>query len=158
MTPIIEQAEANLRKLLGIPNNYRVLFLQGGALLQFGMVPMNFLRNSGKPADYVVTGTWAEKAMDEAKTQGDVRAAWNGKTDQLQAGAPAGRTELDPEAAYVYSAPTRPSRASVSRASPSLGGVPLVCDASCDFLCRPVPIEQFGILFACARRTPARRA
>jgi phosphoserine aminotransferase len=63
---IIEQAETNLRKLLAIPANYKVLFLQGGALLQFGMIPMNLLRNSGKAADFIVTGTWSKKAADEA--------------------------------------------------------------------------------------------
>ena len=76
---IINQAEANLRTLLGIPNNYRVLFLQGGALLQFGMVPMNLLGGTGKSADYVVSGTWSKKAHDEAKTQGAVHVAWDGK-------------------------------------------------------------------------------
>ena len=74
---IINQAEANLRTLLGIPDNYRVLFLQGGALLQFGMVPMNLL--GGKSADYIIDGTWSKKAFDEAKTQGPVRAAWGRK-------------------------------------------------------------------------------
>ena len=76
---IINQAEANLRTLLGIPDNYRVLFLQGGALLQFGMVPMNLLHGTGKSADYVVTGAWSKKASDEAKTQGPVRVVWDGK-------------------------------------------------------------------------------
>ncbi len=76
---IIDQAEANLRSLLAIGDDYRVLFLQGGAQMQFAMVPMNLLRGSGKSADYILTGSWGKKAIDEAKTQGDVRTAWDGK-------------------------------------------------------------------------------
>jgi len=75
---IIEQAEGNLRTLLKIPENYRVLFLQGGAQMQFAMIPMNFLRGSGKSADFIVTGTWSKKARDEAKTQGPISIAWGG--------------------------------------------------------------------------------
>ena len=93
---IIEQAEANLRTLLAIPDNYRVLFLQGGALLQFGMIPMNFLRNTGKPADYIVTGTWSKKAADEAKTQGDVRTAWDGKATNYDRVPQPGELKLEP--------------------------------------------------------------
>ena len=102
---IIQQAEANLRALLGIPQNYRVLFLQGGALLQFGMVPMNYLRNSGKSADYVVTGSWAKKAMEEAATQGPVKAAWDGKFGNYKQHAHSGRTETQPQRclrAYLF--------------------------------------------------------
>ena len=93
---IIEQAEANLRTLLAIPDNYRVLFLQGGALLQFGMIPMSFLRNTGKPADYIVTGTWSKKAADEAKTQGDCADGLGRQGDELRPLAAAGRVEAGP--------------------------------------------------------------
>ncbi len=72
---IIEQTEANLRKLLSIPDNYRVLFLQGGAQLQFAMVPMNIMVGSGKTADYILTGSWGKKAIKEAQTQGETRVA-----------------------------------------------------------------------------------
>ena len=90
---ILAQAEANLRTLLGIPDNYRILFLQGGALLQFGMIPMSFLRNTGKPADYIVTGTWSKKAADEAKTQGTVQIAFDGKAGNYNRVPKAERTE-----------------------------------------------------------------
>ena len=99
---IINQAEANLRTLLGIPNNYRVLFLQGGAILQFGMVPMNLLRGTGKPADYIVDGTWSKKATDEAKTQGTVHVAWDGKAGNFNRVPKQNELKLDPNAAYVY--------------------------------------------------------
>ena len=155
---IIQQAEANLRELLSIPQNYRVLFLQGGALLQFGMVPMNYLRNSGKSADYVVTGSWAKKAMEEAATQGPVKAAWDGKFGNYKQMPAQGELKLNPDAAYVHICSNETIQGIQYPAYPDTGSVPLVCDASSDFLCRKVPVEKFAILYACARRTPARRA
>ncbi len=149
---IIEQAEANLRKLLAIPDNYRVLFLQGGALLQFGMVPMNFLRNSGKSADYVVTGTWSKKAADEAKTQGTVRTAWDGKATNYDRTPARADLKLDPAAAYVYMTSNETIQGVQFAREPDFGDVPLVCDSSSDFLCRPVPISRYGLLFACAQK------
>jgi phosphoserine aminotransferase len=142
---IINQAEANLRKLLAIPDNYRILFLQGGALLQFAMIPMNFLRNTGKSADYIVTGTWSKKAMDEAKTQGTVRAAWDGKAGNFNRVPRAGELQLDPSAAYVYMASNETIQGVQFPTEPEFGDVPLVCDSSSDFLCRPVPVERYGI-------------
>jgi len=149
---IINQAEANLRSLLMIPANYHVLFLQGGALLQFGMVPMNFLRASGKSADYIVTGTWSKKAAGEAKTQGTVRVVFDGKAGNYNRVPRQNEIELDPKAAYVYIASNETIQGVQYPAEPEVGDVPLVCDSSSDFLCRPVPIERYGILFACAQK------
>jgi len=149
---IIEQAEANLRKLLAIPAGYQVLFLQGGALLQFGMVPMNFLRGTGKAADYLVTGTWAKKAMDEAATQGQVRAAWSGKAENFKRVPKQTELQLDPQAAYVYYCSNETIQGIQFPQAPEAGSVPLVCDASSDFLCRPLDIAKYGILFACAQK------
>ena len=114
---ILAKAESNLRTLLGIPTNYQILFLQGGAMLQFGMIPMSFLRNTGKPADYIVTGTWSKKAVDEAKTQGSVQIAFDGKPGNFNRTPQAGDLKLDPNAAYAYYCSTRPSRACSFRAS-----------------------------------------
>ena len=155
---ILTQAESNLRALLGIPENYRVLFLQGGALLQFGMIPMSFLRNTGKPADYIVTGTWSKKAADEAKTQGAVQIAFDGKAGNYNRVPKPGELKLDPRAAYVYCTSNETIQGVQFPAEPEVDEVPLVCDASSDFLSRPVAVDRYGILFACARRTPARRA
>lgn len=149
---IITGAEANLRTLLGIPDNYRVLFLQGGALLQFGMVPMNLLHGTGKSADYIVTGTWSKKAMDEAKTQGTVRAVWDGKADNFNHVPKQSELKLDPNAAYAYIASNETIQGVQYPAEPDVGNVPLVCDSSSDFLCRPVPVEKYGVLFACAQK------
>ncbi len=155
---IINQAEANLRTLLGIPENYQVLFLQGGALLQFGMVPMNLLHGTGKTADYLVNGTWSKKAHDEAKTQGAVRMAWDGKAGNYNRVPPQSELKLDPNAAYAYFASNETIQGVEYPHEPEVGNVPLVCDASSDFLSRPLPVQKYGILFACARRTPGPRA
>jgi len=149
---IIQQAEANLRALLGIPDNYRVLFLQGGALLQFGMIPMNLLAGTGKSADYVVSGTWSKKAQSEAKTQGVVRAAWDGSASNFTRAPKNSELNLDPNAAYAYIASNETIQGVQFPAEPEVGGVPLVCDASSDFLSRPVAMEKYGILFACAQK------
>lgn len=149
---IINQAEANLRTLLGIPQNYRVLFLQGGALLQFGMVPMNLLHGTGKSADYIVDGTWSKKAHDEAKTQGAVRVAWDGKPTNFNRVPKQNELNLDPNAAYVYMTSNETIQGVQYQSEPEVGNVPLVCDASSDILSRPLPIEKYGILFACAQK------
>jgi phosphoserine aminotransferase len=149
---IIEQAEANLRTLLAIPNNYQVLFLQGGALLQFGMIPMTFLRNTGGSADYIVTGTWSKKAADEAKTQGAVHVAWDGKAGNYNRVPRQDELSLDPKAAYVYMAANETIQGVQFPAEPAVGDVPLMCDASSEILSRPVPVSKYGILFACAQK------
>jgi phosphoserine aminotransferase len=149
---IINQAEANLRQLLSIPDNYRVVFLQGGALLQFGMVAMNLLRNTGKSADYVVCGTWGKKASEEAQTQGKVRVAWNGKAGNFNRMPKQSELNLDAGAAYVHITSNETIQGIQFPEIPQTGDVPLVCDASSDFLCRPVPVDRFGILYACAQK------
>jgi len=149
---ILNQAESNLRTLLGIPTNYRVLFLQGGALLQFGMVPMSFLRNAGKPADYIVTGTWSKKAADEAKTQGTVQFAFDGKAGNYNRVPQAGELKLDPNAAYAYFTSNETIQGVQFPAEPQVGDVPLVCDASSDILSRPINVGRYGLLFACAQK------
>jgi len=149
---ILGQAEANLRTLLGIPSNYQILFLQGGALLQFGMIPMSFLRNTGKPADYIVTGTWSKKASEEAKTQGKVQIAFDGKAGNYNRTPQTGELKLDPNAAYAYFTSNETIQGVQFPTEPEVGGVPLVCDASSDILSRPVPVQRYGILFACSQK------
>ncbi len=149
---IIGQAEANLRKLLGIPDNYRVLFLQGGALLQFGMIPMSFLRNTGKPADYVVTGSWSKKAVDEAKTQGNVQVAFDGKPGNYNRTPQQSELKLDSNAAYTFFCANETIQGVQFPAEPEAGNVPLVCDASSEILSRPVPVAKYGMIFACAQK------
>lgn len=151
-TQIIEQAEANLRTLLAIPDNYHVLFLQGGAQMQFAMVPMNLLRGTGKTADFILTGSWGKKAIKEAQTQGRVRVAWDGQPTNYSQIPEQAELDLKPDAAYIHITSNETIQGVQFPAEPEVGSVPLVCDASSDFLCRPVPIERYGILYACAQK------
>ncbi|MEN6451475.1 MAG: 3-phosphoserine/phosphohydroxythreonine transaminase [Thermoguttaceae bacterium] len=149
---IINDAEANLRKLLGIPDNYRVLFLQGGAILQFGMIPMNLMRGTGKPANYIVTGTWSKKASEEAKTQGPVHVVFDGKPTNFNRLPKQDELKFDKDAAYAYLCSNETIQGVQYPTMPEVDGLPLVCDSSSDFLCRPVPVEKFGLLYACAQK------
>ncbi len=151
-TAIIEQAEANLRKLLAIPDGYRVLFLQGGAQMQFAMIPMNLLRGTGKTADYITSGSWSKKAVKEAKTQGEVNIAWDGAADNYCRVPKTDELQLTPDAAYAYFTSNETIQGVQFSAEPQTDDVPLVCDASSDILSRPVPIEKYGILYACAQK------
>ena len=148
---IIDAAEANVRKLMNIPENYRVMFLQGGALLQFAMLPMNLL--GGKSADYVVSGTWSKKARSEAKIVGASRVVWDGgeanycslpTNAELQAA-------VDPDAAYFYYASNETIQGVQFPSEPEVN-IPLVCDASSEFFYKPINIEKYGCVFACAQK------
>jgi phosphoserine aminotransferase len=149
---IINEAEANLRTLLKIPNDYRVLFMQGGAILQFGMVAMNLLHGSGKPANYVVDGTWSKKASEEAKTQGTVNVAWDGKAGNYNRAPNQNELKLDPNAVYNYICSNETIQGVQYPKTPDVGSAPLVCDCSSDILCRPIPVEKYGVIFACAQK------
>ena len=149
---IIEAAEANLRKLMGIPENYKVLFLQGGAQLQFAMAPMNILRGTGKSADYILTGSWGQKAMQAAATQGQTSVAWDGKDTNYNCIPSRDELKLDPNAAYVHTTSNETIQGVQFPTEPETGDVPLVCDSSSDILSRPVAIEKYGILYACAQK------
>lgn len=128
-----------------------------GMLLQFGMVPLNYLRNTAKTADYVVTGTWAKKAMEEASTQGKVRAAWDGKACSFKRMPNQNELNLDPAAAYVHICSNETIQGIQYPAYPDTGNVPLVCDASSDFLLRPSPSRSLRSCTPAPKRTPVRR-
>lgn len=149
---IIGAAEDNLRKLLNIPSNYRILFLQGGALLQFAMVPMSLLRGQGKSADYIVTGSWAKKAMQEAKMQGGVRVAWDGSSAHYKRMPSQDDLDIRAGATYVHMTSNETIQGIQFQVEPKVGNAPLVCDSSSDFLCRPLDISKYGILYACAQK------
>lgn len=149
---IIEAAEANVRKLMGLPDNFRVLFLQGGAQLQFAMLPMNILRGTGKSADYILTGSWGKKAYKEAQTQGDVRIAYDGADDKYSSTPGADQLDLDPAAAYVHITSNETIEGVQFPQEPDTAGVPLFCDSSSDVMCRPVDIEKYGVIYACAQK------
>jgi phosphoserine aminotransferase len=145
------QAEADLRELMGIPANYKVLFLQGGASQQFAMVPLNLLR--GKlSADYVNTGEWSKKAISEAKKFSHVNVVAS-NSDKNCTYVPAFDTwKLDKDAAYVHYTPNETIGGVEFNWIPSTGGVPLVADMSSNILSRPVDVSKFGLIYAGAQK------
>lgn len=148
---IIGAAEANLRQLLNIPSNYKILFLQGGASLQFAMLPMNLAQ--GKSADYIVNGTWSKTAMGQGKTQTTVRACWDGSADNFVRAPKDDELDLDPNAAFVYHCCNETIQGVQFQQAPKTpNGVPLLCDASSDFLHKPLNINDYGCIFACAQK------
>jgi phosphoserine aminotransferase len=149
---MIAQAEANIRALLSLPEEYHVLFLQGGASLQFSQVPMSFLRGTGRSADYIVTGSWAKRALAEAQREGSVRIVWDGKADNYSRVPKHGEYEIDPNAAYVHFTSNETIQGVQFPAEPEAGDVPLVCDASSDFLSRPIDVKRYGLIYAGAQK------
>jgi len=147
---VIQTAEADLRELLGVPSNYKVMFLQGGASLQFAMLPMN-LRPAGASADYIVTGTWSKTAIKEAKKLGATRAAANMEAEGFK-GLPAS-LDLDPKAAYLHftSNETIHGVEFFKEPVPPVG-VPLVCDCSSDFISHPIDVSKYALLYAGAQK------
>lgn len=151
---ILEEVQANLRKLLAIPDNYKILFLQGGSLLQFTMLAMNFLKGSSVPAEYIVTGSWGKKARDEAKHEGEVKTSWDGASTKYDRLPPAGELRLAANAPYVHLTSNETIQGVQFPAAPPVpaGGPPVICDVSSDFLSRPIPVERYGMLYACAQK------
>jgi len=144
-------AEADLRELMGIPVNYKVLFLQGGASLQFAMVPLNLLR--GKlSADYVYTGEWSKKAISEAKKFSYVNVVAN-NSDKSASYVPAFDTwKLDRDAAYVHYTPNETIGGVEFNWVPDVGNVPLVADMSSCILSRSIDVSRFGLIYAGAQK------
>lgn len=147
---ILRTAEANIRQLYELPKNYHVLFLQGGSRLQFSMVPMNLLAGAG--ADYLITGSWSKKALDEARREGDITVAWDGAETNYDRLPAAGDFSCAPEAAYCYYTSNETIQGVQFQSEPDSAGVPLVCDASSDFFSRPLDIERYGLIYACAQK------
>jgi phosphoserine aminotransferase len=146
---IIAEAEADLRQLLGIPANYKVLFLQGGASLQFTMIPMNLLPK-GASADYILTGSWGQGAIKEAKKLGAVReAATTADTNFNRLPA---RLDLDANAAYVHFTSNETIFGVEFQTEPQGVDAPLVCDMSSNFISRPVDVAKYGLIYAGAQK------
>src|SRR6266498_3027492 len=128
---IIQGCEADIRRLANISADYRVLFLQGGASLQFSMVPMNLLPSGGK-ADYIVTGSWGKKAAKEAQKSGAAQIAWSGEAENFARIPAQSELKLDPAAAYAHFTSNETIQGVEWKEEPQAGAVPLVCDASSD--------------------------
>jgi phosphoserine aminotransferase len=149
---IAEKAEADLREVMAIPENYKVLFLQGGASSQFAMVPLNLMGSSGK-ADYFRTGSWSKKAIAEAKRFGDVSVVVDTEKDGKFTSVPtADSLNLNADAAYVHYTPNETIEGVEFPYIPDTGDVPLVADMSSNILSRPVDVSRFGIIYAGAQK------
>ena len=150
---ILADAKSRLKALLGIPDNYQILFLQGGARLQFSMIPMNLLRGASAGADYVVTGSWSKNALDEAKKEGPVTRGLGRQGDELRPSAVDGcRCSSIPTPPTCTSPRTKPSRACSSRRIRTRAMCRWCATLRRDFLHRPVDVKQYGILYACAQK------
>ena len=145
------EAEADLRELLGIPANYKVLFLQGGASSQFAMVPMNLLRGKTS-ADYLNTGEWSKKAIKEAKKFADVSIVASSEDKNFTYAPAQDAWQLDPNAAYVHYTPNETIGGVEIFWTPETGSVPLVADMSSNILSRPVDVAKFGLIYAGAQK------
>jgi len=146
------EAVALVKELLSVPENYDVLFLQGGASQQFAVIPMNLLP-AGKSADYVNTGAWAKKAIGEAKSVGTVHVAATTEKDGKFPRMPKQEElQLDPHAAYVHITSNETIGGIQFHTFPNVGGVPLVADMSSDIMSRPLNISNFGLIYAGAQK------
>ncbi len=148
---IINGAEADMRSLGGIPDNYKVLFLQGGASQQFAMAPMNLL-GQGAAADYIVTGSWSKKALKEAKRFGAVNIAASGEAGGFRGIPKPQDISYTPGAAYVHMTSNNTIVGTEWPYVPETTGAPLVCDASSDIFSRPVDVSKFGLVYAGAQK------
>jgi len=148
---LARQAEADLRELLGIPEGYAVLFLQGGATQHFAQIPMN-LAGDGASADYIVTGHWGEKAASEAAPYVKVNVAASSKGENYLRVPPRETWQLDARAAYVHYTPNETIHGVEFHDIPDVGDVPLVADMSSDILSGPIDVSKFGLIYAGAQK------
>ena len=148
---IIKDAEKKLREIMNIPDNYKVLFLQGGATLQFAMVPMNLLVKN-KKADYVVSGSFSGKAYEEAQKYGKINLAGTSKADNFNHIPKQNELNLDSEADYVHICQNNTIYGTTFKYIPETGNVPLVCDMSSCILSEPVDVSKYGLIYAGAQK------
>ena len=145
------EAISLIRELLDLPENYHVLFLQGGASLQFAMIPMNLL-SADQTADYIHTGTWSKKAIAEAKLFGQVNIAFNGETVDLMRLPRQEELHLTPNARYVHLTTNNTIKGTQFHTFPDTGQVPIIADMSSDFLWRSFDVKPFGLIYAGAQK------
>ena len=148
---ILAGAEQGLRELLSAPDNFRILFLQGGAALQFSMVPMNFLP-VGKSADYIVTGAWGTKAVSEAERCGEVRVIYSSAADGYRVVPDQSELRFSPDAAYVHYTSNETIDGVEFQYEVDAGAVPVVCDASSNILSKPFDLEKYALIYAGAQK------
>jgi len=149
---ILEETLTGLRDLLGVGDDHEIVFLQGGASLQFSMVPMNLLRGREEKADYVLTGTWGVTAAKEARREGGVHVAWDGSATNYDTLPTDAAISLSERPAYVHLTSNETIQGVQWKQLPDLGDAPVVCDCSSDFLSRPIDVDRYGLIYACAQK------
>ena len=145
------EAESLARELLGVPQNYKVLFMQGGAIGENAIVPMNLIGKSGK-ADYVVTGDWSKKSAKEARTYGTVNVAASGEAGKFTSIPKQAEWKLDPAASYVHICSNETIGGVQYHWLPDTGSVPIVADMSSDIMSRPIDVSRYGLIYAGAQK------
>lgn len=148
---ILAKTEADVRALGKVPANYKVLFLQGGASMQFSMVPLNLL-TAGATADYIVTGAWSQKAVKEAQRVGTVNIAATTESDNFSRLPGPAEIKLTPGAAYVHLTTNNTLFGTEWPAEPAVGDAPLVADTSSDMFSRPIDVSKYGLIYAGAQK------
>jgi phosphoserine aminotransferase len=145
------EANSNLRTLLGISADYKILYLQGGASLQFSMVPLNLMPPKNK-ADYILTGAWSKKAQKEAKRVGAVNVVATTESENFKRIPKQSELKLDPDASYVHYTSNNTIFGTEWSNEPEVGNVPLVCDASSDILSRKIDVNKYALIYAGAQK------
>lgn len=149
---IAQQAEADLREILSVPDNYKVLFLQGGASSQFSMVPMNLLSQAGEAVDYLNTGTWSKKAIAEAAHYADVNVVASSEDTNFSNIPAFDGWKLNPDAKYFHYTPNETIGGVEFHWIPEVGDVPMVADMSSTILSRPLDVSKYGVIYAGAQK------
>ncbi len=149
--PILEGAESGIRELLHIPENYRILFLQGGATLQFSMIPMNFLGRD-ETADFVVTGAWGKKAVKEAKKSGNANVIFSTESEGFRSIPEQENLNFSQNAKYVHYTSNETIDGVEFKYDLDGKGIPVVCDASSNILSKPIDVEKYALIYAGAQK------
>ncbi|HEX8194627.1 MAG TPA: 3-phosphoserine/phosphohydroxythreonine transaminase, partial [Pyrinomonadaceae bacterium] len=148
---ILENARQKIKELLDLPENYHVLFLQGGASLQFSMIPMNFLPPN-QTADYIVTGVWGKKAVAEARKIGNVNIVFSGEESGFRSVPTQEELNFTPDAAYVHYTSNETIDGIEFHYDLDAGGIPVVCDASSNIMSRTIDAEKYALIYAGAQK------
>ena len=148
---ILNAAESGIRTLLNVPTNYKVLFLQGGASLQFSMVPMNFL-GKAETADYIITGAWGAKALKEAARCGNANVIFSSEVDGFRSVPEQGALSFSPDAKYVHYTSNETIEGVEFKSDLDASGVPVICDASSNILSKPMDVEKYALIYAGAQK------
>ena len=151
---IIDEAEALVRELMNVPDNYKVLFLQGGASTQFAAIPLNFMNKNGK-ADYIVTGQWAKKAYEEALKYGDAKVVASSADKTFSYIPKTTNADFRKDADYVYYCMNNTIYGTLFNYIPDTGDIPLICDVSSCFMSEPLDVSKFAVLYGGAQKNIA---